>query len=143
VLKIEWRDVGLRYFSWSWAWRRSHGCWRPKYKAALSAAYGAGLRVSEVVALKVSDIDSECRWRRGNSIAPFMPLPIGRRSRSEWRLTHCATMALIILKIALGAGLVILGLGVFPDRRWGAIIAVATCIAAAFVLHFVAPWKSN
>ena len=30
----------------------------PKYKAALSAAYGAGLRVSEVVALKVSDVDS-------------------------------------------------------------------------------------
>ena len=31
----------------------------PKYKAALSTAYGAGLRVSEVVALKVSDIDSQ------------------------------------------------------------------------------------
>jgi integrase/recombinase XerD len=31
----------------------------PKYKAALSLAYGAGLRVSEVVALKVSDIDSK------------------------------------------------------------------------------------
>ena len=31
----------------------------PKYKAALSAAYGAGLRVSEVVTLKVSDIDSK------------------------------------------------------------------------------------
>jgi integrase/recombinase XerD len=30
-----------------------------KYKAALSLAYGAGLRVSEVVALKVSDIDSK------------------------------------------------------------------------------------
>jgi len=30
----------------------------PKYKAALSVAYGAGLRVSEVVTLKVSDIDS-------------------------------------------------------------------------------------
>src|SRR6202163_168275 len=30
-----------------------------KYKAALSVAYGAGLRVSEVVALKISDIDSE------------------------------------------------------------------------------------
>jgi integrase/recombinase XerD len=30
----------------------------PKYKAALGTAYGAGLRVSEVVALKVSDIDS-------------------------------------------------------------------------------------
>jgi integrase len=30
-----------------------------KYKAAWSVAYGAGLRVSEVVALKVSDIDSK------------------------------------------------------------------------------------
>jgi integrase/recombinase XerD len=31
----------------------------PKYKAALSVAYGAGLRAMEVVALKVSDIDSQ------------------------------------------------------------------------------------
>ena len=31
----------------------------PKYKAALSAAYGAGLRVSEVVSLKVPDVDSK------------------------------------------------------------------------------------
>jgi integrase/recombinase XerD len=31
----------------------------PKYKAAMSAAYGAGLRVSEVVSLKVSDVDSK------------------------------------------------------------------------------------
>ncbi|HEU4377292.1 MAG TPA: tyrosine-type recombinase/integrase [Hyphomicrobiaceae bacterium] len=30
-----------------------------KYKAALSVAYGAGLRASEVVSLKISDIDSE------------------------------------------------------------------------------------
>src|SRR5271154_6947474 len=30
-----------------------------KYKVALSVAYGAGLRVSEVVALKLSDIDSK------------------------------------------------------------------------------------
>src|SRR5260370_12325726 len=30
-----------------------------KYQAALATAYGAGLRVSEVVALKVGDIDSE------------------------------------------------------------------------------------
>lgn len=30
-----------------------------KYKAALSVAYGAGLRVSEVVALKVTDIDGK------------------------------------------------------------------------------------
>ena len=31
----------------------------PKYHAAFSVAYGAGLRVSEVVSLRVSDIDSE------------------------------------------------------------------------------------
>jgi integrase/recombinase XerD len=31
----------------------------PKYKAAFATAYGTGLRVSEVVALKVGDIDSE------------------------------------------------------------------------------------
>ena len=31
----------------------------PKYNAAFSVAYGAGLRVSEVVSLKVCDVDSE------------------------------------------------------------------------------------
>src|SRR5438045_8755116 len=31
----------------------------PKYRAAFATAYGAGLRVSEVVTLKVGDIDSE------------------------------------------------------------------------------------
>ena len=30
-----------------------------KYKAALSVAYGAGLRAAEVISLKVSDIDSQ------------------------------------------------------------------------------------
>jgi len=48
-------------------------------------------------------------------------------------------MALISIKIALLAGLVILSLGVFPDRLRGGVIAIATCIATAFVLHFVAP----
>jgi integrase/recombinase XerD len=36
-----------------------HPASAPKYKAAFATAYGAGLRVSEVVALKVGDIDSE------------------------------------------------------------------------------------
>jgi hypothetical protein len=48
-------------------------------------------------------------------------------------------MALIFLKIALLAGLVILTLGVFPDRPRGGIVAIGICIAAAFILHFVAP----
>src|ERR1700761_9709006 len=37
----------------------------PKYKAAFATAYGAGLRVSEVVALKVGDVDSERMLLRG------------------------------------------------------------------------------
>jgi hypothetical protein len=48
-------------------------------------------------------------------------------------------MVLIFAKIALGAALAILTLGVFPDRLRGGIIAIATCIAAAFILHFAAP----
>jgi hypothetical protein len=49
------------------------------------------------------------------------------------------TMALTFIKIAAGAGLAILTLGVFPDRLRGGIIAIAICIATAFALHFVAP----
>jgi integrase len=36
-----------------------HAAPGPKYKAAFATAYGAGLRVSEVVALRVGDVDSE------------------------------------------------------------------------------------
>ena len=43
------------------------------------------------------------------------------------------------IKIAMLTGLVTLTLGVLPNRRMGAIIAIATCIAAAFILHLVAP----
>jgi hypothetical protein len=49
------------------------------------------------------------------------------------------TVPSIFIKIALGTGLAIIGLGVFPDRLRGGIIAIATCVAAAFILHFVAP----
>jgi len=60
----------------------------PKYKAALATAYGAGLRVSEGVALKVGDIDSERMLLRveqgkGRNIAT----PCCRRS--SW--SCCAT----------------------------------------------------
>lgn len=39
--------------------RLLRGATTPKYKAALSVAYGAGLRASEVTHLKISDIDSD------------------------------------------------------------------------------------
>jgi hypothetical protein len=48
-------------------------------------------------------------------------------------------MASIFVKIAILAGLAILTFGIFPDRRRGGIIAIATCIVAAVILHFVAP----
>jgi len=47
----------------------------PKYKAAFATAYGAGLRVSEVVALKVGDIDSArmlLRVERGKGVRTAM-----------------------------------------------------------------------
>jgi uncharacterized RDD family membrane protein YckC len=43
------------------------------------------------------------------------------------------------IKIALLTALAVLTFGVIPDRRRGAVIAVGTCVVAAFVLHFVAP----
>jgi site-specific recombinase XerC len=56
-----------------------HAATAPKYKAAFAIAYGAGLRVSEVVALKVGDVDSErmlLRVERGK----------GRKDRHAMRL---------------------------------------------------------
>jgi hypothetical protein len=48
-------------------------------------------------------------------------------------------MVLNFIKIALLAGLVVLTLGVIPNRRWGGIIAIGVCIVIASVLHFAAP----
>ena len=48
-------------------------------------------------------------------------------------------MASNVIKLVVLAGLVTLTLGVLPNRRIGGFIAIGTCVAAAFVLHFVAP----
>jgi hypothetical protein len=48
-------------------------------------------------------------------------------------------MMMTLLKIVLGAGLAIISLGIFPDRLRGSILAVASCVVAAILLHFVAP----
>ena len=70
-----------------------------KYKAAFSAAYGAGLRVSEVAALKVSDIDSErmlLRIEQGNPACVHSGCPsrhIGRRAPSLWSASRTMTDA--------------------------------------------------
>ena len=63
----------------------------PKYQAVLSVAYGAGLRASEVVALKVGDIDStrmtlriEQGKGRKDRYAMLSPLLL-ERLRAWWR----------------------------------------------------------
>jgi integrase/recombinase XerD len=66
----------------------------PKYQAALSVAYGAGLRTSEVVSLKVGDIDStrmtlriEQGKGRKDRYAMLSPLLL-ERLRAWWRFAH-------------------------------------------------------
>ena len=66
----------------------------PKYQAALSVAYGAGLRASEVVSLKVGDIDStrmtlriEQGKGRKDRYAMLSPLLL-ERLRAWWRFAH-------------------------------------------------------
>jgi integrase/recombinase XerD len=65
-----------------------------KYQAALSVAYGAGLRASEVVALKVSDIDSsrmtlriEQGKGRKDRYAMLSPVLL-ERLRAWWRVAR-------------------------------------------------------
>ena len=72
----------------------------PKYRAALSVAYGAGLRVSEVVALKVSDIDSTrmtLRVEQGKGhkdrYAMLSPVLLDHL-RSWWQFAHTQGMML-------------------------------------------------
>lgn len=66
----------------------------PKYRAALSVAYGAGLRASEVVSLKNADIDNEAmviRVEAGKGgkdrLAKLSPLLL-EELRAWWRLAH-------------------------------------------------------
>jgi site-specific recombinase XerD len=65
-----------------------------KYQTALSIAYGTGLRTSEVIALKVSDIDSQrmtLRVEQGKGdkdrYAMLSPLLL-ERLRAWWRVAH-------------------------------------------------------
>jgi site-specific recombinase XerD len=65
-----------------------------KYRAALSVAYGAGLRASEVIALKVGDVDSQrmvLRVEQGKGhkdrYAMLPPLLL-ERLRAWWRYAH-------------------------------------------------------
>lgn len=65
-----------------------------KHQAALSVAYGAGLRASEVIGLKVTDVDSQrmtLRVEQGKGrkdrYAMLSPVLL-QRLRSWWRIAH-------------------------------------------------------
>ena len=71
-----------------------------KYQTALSIAYGTGLRASEVMHLKVSDIDSErmtLRVEQGKGskdrFAMLSPILL-ERLRTWWRVAHAQGMML-------------------------------------------------
>jgi len=56
----------------------------PKFKAALAVAYGAGLRVSDVVSLKVCDIDSKrMALRVTERLSPYSTLWFDSQLRSQ------------------------------------------------------------
>src|ERR1700704_7194688 len=65
-----------------------------KHQAALSVAYGAGLRVGEVAALKVSDIDSERmllrveRGKGGRYRNAILPADLLTLLREWWKVGH-------------------------------------------------------
>ena len=65
-----------------------------KHQAAMSVAYGAGLRASEVIPLKVGDVDSQrmaLRVEQGKGpkdrYAMLSPVVL-QRLRAWWRLGH-------------------------------------------------------
>jgi integrase/recombinase XerD len=69
----------------------------PKHKAALSVAYGAGLRAMEVVALKVCDVDSKRKGRkdrRASSIGSATWPPNWLGCLHGLRHTRCGTASL-------------------------------------------------
>jgi integrase/recombinase XerD len=68
--------------------------WNLKHQTALAVAYGAGLRASEVIALKVGDIDSQrmtLRVEQGKGRKdryPLLPPILLQRLRVWWRGGH-------------------------------------------------------
>jgi hypothetical protein len=50
-----------------------------------------------------------------------------------------AGMVTNALKLAAAVALLLITAGAWPNRRYGAAIAVGLCVMAAVVLHFVAP----
>jgi len=112
---------------------------KPAYDAVRVVRWRiAARRPSDVTSLRnrqMARYRLHCVGASGRPVAA-RPTPCYAGQRDATRARDGETMALNFLKIALLAGLTILTVGVFPDRRRGAVIAIAICIAAAVVLPF-------
>jgi len=68
-------------------WRLLNACLHPRHRLLLATTYAAGLRVSEVVALKVSDLDADrmtVRVAQGKG-AKDRYVPLAQRLLQDWR----------------------------------------------------------
>jgi len=68
-------------------WRLLNACTQPRHRLLLATTYAAGLRVSEVVALKVSDLDADrmtVRVAQGKG-AKDRYVPLATRLLQDWR----------------------------------------------------------
>jgi site-specific recombinase XerD len=68
-------------------WRLLHACLHPRHRLLLATTYAAGLRVSEVVALKVSDLEADrmtVRVAQGKG-AKDRYVPLAQRLLQDWR----------------------------------------------------------
>ena len=89
----------------------------PKYKAAFATAYGAGLRVSEVVALKVGDIDSERMLLRVERGKGRKSLPSRKRGSSRDVVATAARTARPWWREGRRRSLLLPGGWLFPGRN--------------------------
>ena len=72
-------------------WRLLRACTHPRDRLLLATTYAAGLRVSEVVALKVADLDADrmtihiCQGKGGKD----RYVPLSQRLLEDWRAYWC------------------------------------------------------
>jgi integrase/recombinase XerD len=99
-----------------------------KHQAALSVAYGAGLRVAEVAALKVTDVDSERmllrveRGKGGRYRNAILPADLLTLLREWWKVGH-------------QQGVMHRAVGCFRDSTRRSLSALGNSIASSSMRH--------
>jgi site-specific recombinase XerD len=71
-----------------------------KHRAVLLTCYGAGLRISEAVSIKISDIDASSRARAVKTVTPCSPLVCWKSSALTFASCAPAPLAISLLASA-------------------------------------------